>query len=831
MTNVQRGVVSVILVNFRGADDTIEAIRHLKTLSWPQDQLEIVVVDNESGDDSVARLRAAYPELEIHESGANLGFAGGCNFGVKKSGGEFLAFLNNDARPDAQWISAAVSRFASDARVGAVASRVLNWEGDKVDFIDAGLTWFGMGYKPLTGEVLPSNEPPVRDVLFGTGSAMFVRRDVYDELGGFDERFFMFFEDVDFGWRLNLRGWRFAYEPKSIAFHRHHASMKEFGSFKEQYLLERNALYAIYKNFGRAHLDHVLPAAMALSIRRGVSKGELNSTALDLRKPGGDTEPEMAVSKQTMASVFAIDQFVENLDELSEAREVVQSTRAVSDARIWKLFGNTDVPAFGDPSYLKGYVSIANAFGMYRAPSATKVAIVTGDPIGVKLAGPAIRAWNMAETLSKDNSVKLVTLAGLQPVESSFEIEHIAPGNDHSFSKVEDWADVIIFQGHAMAVFESLRSTKKIVVVDIYDPLHLEQLEQGRELPMPMWEKQVSDATDVLNEQLRRGDFFLCASERQKHFYLGQLAALGRINPATYTDDPDLDGLLAVVPFGLSSEPPQHERDVMKGVVAGIAVDDKVVLWSGGLYNWFDPKSLIRAIAKLESRRPGVSLFFQGTKHPHPGVPEMAVVGESRELARRLGVLDKSVFFNDSWVDFSERQNFLTEADAGVSTHYSHVETTFSFRTRILDYLWAGLPMVVTAGDYFAEVIQKEGLGIVVDAEDVDGLADALEKVLWDEDFADSARANIARVRARFEWDQALAPLVEFVADPHHAADNDYLLLEKAATPRRKRRDEPAKFTARRSGLRHDLRQSIHYLRIGGPRVVAGKIRRRLSAR
>jgi glycosyltransferase involved in cell wall biosynthesis len=358
-------------------------------------------------------------------------------------------------------------------------------------------------------------------------------------------------------------------------------------------------------------------------------------------------------------------------------------------------------------------------------------------------------------------------------------------------------------------------------VADIYDPMHLEQLEQGRDLPLAQWEMQVTDATESLNEQLLRGDFFLCASERQKHFYLGQLAALGRLSPTTYDADPDFDHLISVVPFGTPTVPPVHERDVLKGVRPGFATDDKVLLWSGGLYNWFDPKTLIRAVAALDERRGGVRLFFQGTKHPHPGVPEMEVVADSRELAAALGALNQSVFFNDSWVDYSDRQNYLLEADAGVSMHFSHVETTFSFRTRILDYLWAGLPMVVTDGDHFADLVRTEGLGIVVPAQDVDALTDALEKILFDTKFAAAARANIARVREWYRWDVVLAPLVEFVADAHHAADIEF------APPKTKDKGKDKKRPRKRAGLRHDIRRSFFYLRNGGPGVVFGKVRTR----
>lgn len=825
MVGYSTGLVSVILVNFRGADDTILAIHHLESLDWPQERLQIVVVENGSGDDSAERIRAAAPHVKLVISGSNEGFAGGCNRGVAASDGEYIAFLNNDARPDSQWVRAAIDRFEQSDRIGAVASRVLDWEGEKVDYIGAAMTWYGMAYKPFTGEPIPRTPDVPQDVLFGTGSAMFVRRSVYDELGGFDERYFMFFEDVDLGWRLNLRGWRFAYEPASLAYHKHHASMEAFGPYKETYLLERNALFTLYKNLGERGLQEALPASILLAVRRGVTRGGLDSSSYDLRRPGADDQREHAISRQTVATVFALDQLVENLDSLRVSREQIQATRTVTDDVLWRLFGAVDEPVYQAQPYVDGYVDIVNSFDVLRPSRGQRVVIITGDPIGAKLAGPAIRAWNMAEALAGEHDVVLVTLSGAEPLDAPFRILHVSAGDDARFRPLEQWADVIVFQGHAMAVFDSLRGSQKILVVDIYDPMHLEQLEQGRELPAALWQQQVSDATDVLNQQLIRGDFFLCASERQKMFWLGQLAGLGRVNPSTYASDPDLERLIDVVPFGLSSTPPRHERAVLKGVLPGIGPDDKVLLWSGGLYNWFDPLSLIRAVAQLSTRHDNVRLFFQGTKHPHPGVPEMAIVRRSRELAVELGVLDTAVFFNDSWVDYADRQNYLTEADAGVSAHFSHVETTFSFRTRILDYLWAELPMVVTEGDHFAELVQRESLGVVVPAGNVDALADALERVLFDTEFAEDARRNIRRVREEYVWANTLRPLVEFMKKPTHAADHHQLEARLRAAAARGRRQ------GRRSGLAHDARRALYYLRTAGPSAVMRKINRRLRSR
>jgi len=823
MSKLRPGVVSVVLVNFRGTDDTLEAIGHLGKMDWDQSKLEIVVVENGSGDDSAARIAAGAPHVKLVVSASNDGFAGGCNTGVAASSGEFIALLNNDARPDAAWVSTAVARFAESPSIGAVASRVLDWDGKLVDYIGSAMTWYGMGYKPFTAETPPPVKEVARDVLFGTGSAMFIRRSAFDAVGGFDESYFMFFEDVDLGWRLNLAGWRFIYEPASLAYHKHHASMQGFGSFKETYLLERNALFTLYKNLGDEALQQALPAAMALSVRRAITRGGLDSTAFDLRKPGGDKEPTVDVAKQTMSAVYAIDQFVEHLPGLTASRDAIQASRTVSDGRIWPLLGLTDAAIMPDVEYLKGYEKIVDAFDVLRVPVATRVLIITGDPIGKKLAGPAIRAWNMAEQLSRTNEVTLVTLTGTEDTAAPFTISHVRPGDERAFGKLEAWADVIVFQGHAMAVFDGLRKSRKILVVDIYDPMHLEQLEQGRALPAAQWTKQVDDATAVLNEQIARGDFFLAASERQRMFWLGQLAGLGRINPQTYDGDPDLEGLISVVPFGLPSTPPEHVRDVLKGVVPGIGRDDKVLLWSGGLYDWFDPKTLIRAVAELSRRREGVRLFFQGTKHPHPGVPEMSIVAESRTLAAELGVLDTAVFFNASWVDYGDRQNYLLEADAGVSTHHSHIETTFSFRTRILDYLWAGLPMVLTKGDHFAELVESESLGIVVEAGDVSQLADALERILFDEEFISATRERFAEVRKQYYWEKVLAPLVGFVAAAHHARDNAALATGAPRLAPRVR--------VRRSGFRHDLGLVRHYLTNGGPRVVAAKIVTRLRRR
>jgi len=435
------------------------------------------------------------------------------------------------------------------------------------------------------------------------------------------------------------------------------------------------------------------------------------------------------------------------------------------------------------------------------------------------MAGPAIRSWNIALVLSTDHEVRLVTTSRLDEQPAPFEQFVVPPGRQRAFRELERWAQVIIVQGHALSMFRALRRTKKLLVADIYDPMHVEQLEQARDRPPREYARIVADRVELLDEQLLRADFLMAASERQRLFYLGQLAALGRLNPLSYAQGPDLRRLLAVVPFGLPSAPPVHEQQVLKGVVPGIGADDKVVIWGGGLYSWFDPLTLIRAIGVLAARRPTVRLFFQGTQHP--GVAQMGIVDQSRALAAELGLLGTSVFFNETWVPYEERQNYLLEADAGVSTHHVHLETALAFRTRILDYLWAGLPMVVTTGDSFAELVEHEQLGIAVPPEDVAALADALERVLFDKEFAAAAVARIQTVRSRFHWQEVLAPLVAYLRDPQPAPD--HALVRRAHSVRLR--------LVTAYGPWHDLRRALHYRRDGGWSAVVGKARERAGAR
>lgn len=399
-----------------------------------------------------------------------------------------------------------------------------------------------------------------------------------------------------------------------------------------------------------------------------------------------------------------------------------------------------------------------------------KILIVSHDRIGKQMAGPAIRCIEFARILAEYTTVTLavpdqsdeLNIKGVSFVKYDY-------GGKQLLS-IAAQSDTLILSGLTLAQFPGLADLEVPIVLDIYAPFNIENLEF---LASGKIKNRVADhnkVLDLLCYQLRHADFFLCANDRQRDYWLGILSALNRVNPLTYNDDNTLQKLICVVPFGLPSTPPVHTQSVLKGVYPGIAVNDKVILWGGGIYEWFDPQILIQAVNQIVATRSDVKLVFMGVKHPNPNVRGFDKLKQLMALSKELGLTDRHVFFND-WVPYEARQNYLLEADIGVSLHLEHIETRYSFRTRILDYIWAGLPILATGGDGFADIIERNGLGRIVAPEDVNNVRDALIDMLAISDLGEKTKPQFSRVAGQLTWLTVTQPLIEFCLSPFFAAD------------------------------------------------------------
>jgi glycosyltransferase involved in cell wall biosynthesis len=377
--------------------------------------------------------------------------------------------------------------------------------------------------------------------------------------------------------------------------------------------------------------------------------------------------------------------------------------------------------------------------------------------------GPAIRAWHLAELLAAEHTVTLASSVACDRSHPAMQLVH-ADGEEIR-QRAADCA-AIIAPGSFVRRYPWIESLDVPLAVDLYDPYHLENLEpDGQSLAEQA--ATVDRLSQVVVEDLRRGDFFLCASERQRDFWLGSLAAVGRINPYTYAEDPALRRLIDLVPFGISPTPPVAAGHGLRGAVAGIGDGDQILLWGGGVYNWFDPMSLLAAVRNLVSSFPGLRLVFLGMGHPNPEIPTMRVATELRATADAWGLTDRHVFFLEGWVPYERRADYLLDADIGVSTSPDHIETRFAFRTRVLDYLWAGLPTLLSAGDALAEVIGDAGAGVVAAPGDIDAMVAGIRRLLEQP----PRRETISAVAARYHWDRAVQPLLAWCRSPRMAGD------------------------------------------------------------
>lgn len=380
--------------------------------------------------------------------------------------------------------------------------------------------------------------------------------------------------------------------------------------------------------------------------------------------------------------------------------------------------------------------------------------LISNDKVGSSMAGPGIRYFELAKALSRLTKVRLLVPDETDLTSDDFEIASYASSKSSaSIARSLKNVSCVIAQSLRPPLLWKIKTMGIKFIADLYDPLTIETLEYTK-YDNNAVKKTVFDFNYYsLQLQLTYADHILCATERQRDLYLGMLSNLRRINPDSYAASPRLDNLISLAPFGLDNKMPENaSRDFISQKFPGIKPNDRIVYWGGGVWNWFDPISVIRAIEKLSRVRDDIKLIFVGLKHPNPKIKEMERAQEALSYAKEHDLLDRFVFFNFGWTPYEERVHYLANADIGISTHFENLETHFSFRTRILDYLWAELPIITTEGDSFADVVALRNLGIVVPYQDSETIQKAIALILNDKKASDLIKDNIKKIKPNFYW-------------------------------------------------------------------------------
>lgn len=298
--------VSIIITNYNGKNYLKNCIDSLMQSSFSD--FEIIIVDNGSSDGSVNFLKSAYPQVKLLELGSNLGLSLASNKGRELASGKYLFFYNNDTIADTNMLSELVNTVESDAKMGVCGCKTLTYDGKQE--INCGVQIDLFGY------------PYGRGNPFYVDAAIFIRKDVFDEIGGFDEKMFLYCEDRDLCWRVWLYGYKVAVVPAAI-FRHDSFCLVERDTFntnlKRRFMNEAYTTRMLLKNYSLPALVLLFPLYFLINLAEisvFLLKGKFN----------------FVFSTYIAAYIWNL----KNLASTLKKREIVQKHRKISDRGIFR---------------------------------------------------------------------------------------------------------------------------------------------------------------------------------------------------------------------------------------------------------------------------------------------------------------------------------------------------------------------------------------------------------------------------------------------------------------------------------------------------------------
>ncbi|MDA1266543.1 MAG: glycosyltransferase family 2 protein [Planctomycetota bacterium] len=377
--------VAIVILNWNGRHHLAGCFDSLRALDYSQDRVQVVLIDNGSDDGSVEHVDADYPWVKLENNPRNVGFSAGCNQGAQLADDpEVLVFLNNDMRVEPDFLRQLVAPVVRGKCV-ATTGRMMSWDGKVLNSAGGGMNWHGIGIQRGLDQPLRDDYDQPRKTLFACGGAMAMDAEVFEEVGGFDEEFFAYYEDVDLGWRTWVLGHEVHYVPDAVCYHHHSSTSRRVPTERLRLLQVRNPMLACFKNYGEDNLRRVLPGMLALATRRALLATGIQSLdqyriehLTHLRPPGvlrrwldrlrGNTDGAERVRRVGMADLIGINDLLGRWDHWSERRAQIQALRKRSDDEILPLFLHPLWCIEKDPAYeelhagLEGFLELDRLF-------------------------------------------------------------------------------------------------------------------------------------------------------------------------------------------------------------------------------------------------------------------------------------------------------------------------------------------------------------------------------------------------------------------------------------------------------------------------------------
>lgn len=748
MTLSELTTLTIIVLNYNGERYLDDCFASLKALDYPADRLEFMMVDNGSSDDSLEFMRDRYPDVRVVRSETNVGFAAGNNLGAREATGEHVIFLNNDMRVTPEFARALVSALDPDEKLVCAAAKILSWDGKCIDFAGSAGHFAGYAYQVGVGDPVSSAESmEQKQILFPCGGAMIVDRQVFLDVGGFDEDFFFYYEDFDLGWRLWVLGYQVLFVPDAVAYHHHHGTTRKFPDYRQQFLFKRNSLYAAMKNYEDANLAKALPAILLghshSVVEQAARKGGIDPSDFLTKDESRSSAPHVKIDKGTAGSLLAMYDVVEDLPALLEKRHFIQENRQRSDAEVLALFKRPFRYWPGvDP---QTQYRLLDAFDVQELFDhlPRRVLVISSDILpypGMPTVGSGLRAWGIGQGLKSMGhevvfSMPRAALVGRKEIAPPEAVD--LAWENHTLGAVVRAADpdvVVVCNWPVMALVPT--ETLSIpVILDQHGPHYLE-----REYQKAGDSKANAEAKLTA---MRKADFFTCAGEKQWHYFQSWLERAG------WTPEERRERS-AFMPVSLSGDLPERSP-----------ADELTFVYGGVFLPWQDPTTgLFALIDEMESREEG-KLYFFGGKHPVYTVDTGIFESLLAQLEKSDHVITPGMVSHDELIDT------YTQAHVAIDLMKRNPERELAFTTRTVEYLWCGLPVIYNDYSELSEYIREYEAGWVVDPEDEGAVRRVLAEIFeHPEEVAARSRNAQRLVRERLNWSHTVAPLDRFVRHP-----------------------------------------------------------------
>jgi len=263
MTKMNKKVL-ILILNYNGADYVRDCFSSLEDIKYPRENYQILVVDNNSTDNSIELIKNNWPEIKIIKNQKNIGFAAGNNIGMQygiDNNFDYIYLLNQDTAVEPDFLQKAIEVGEYNEKIGAVQSKLLLFKAkSKINSIGNELHFLGFGF--AGGYQMSDYEINSKEITYSSGACFLLKTKVLKEVGLFQEEFFAYHEDTDLSWRIWLAGYKLMLAPNSVVYHKYEFSR----SIKKFYYMERNRYLIILQNYKLATILLISPACISMSL-------------------------------------------------------------------------------------------------------------------------------------------------------------------------------------------------------------------------------------------------------------------------------------------------------------------------------------------------------------------------------------------------------------------------------------------------------------------------------------------------------------------------------------------------------------------------------------